>query len=107
MFYHINHIVLDTATYTQSFAASLADTILAKIKSAEQLLHRWPALIALIILRLLKVAIWVGLFVVPCYHNWDEAIAKHKKGEIFTVWTPAGLHIVKIADDPKKMLGMP
>jgi hypothetical protein len=32
----------------------------------------------------------------------DEAIASHKKGELFKVWTPAGLHIVTIKDNPKK-----
>ena len=32
----------------------------------------------------------------------DEAIAAHKKGDIFKVWTPAGLHIVTIKDNPKK-----
>jgi hypothetical protein len=35
----------------------------------------------------------------------DEAVSAHKKGEIFTVWTAAGLHIVKIADNPKKDVG--
>jgi parvulin-like peptidyl-prolyl isomerase len=32
----------------------------------------------------------------------DRAIANHKKGDIFKVWTPAGLHIVTIRDNPKK-----
>ena len=35
----------------------------------------------------------------------DEAMATHKKGELFTVWTAAGLHIVKVADNPKKDVG--
>ena len=35
----------------------------------------------------------------------DDAIAAHKKGELFKVWTSAGLHIVKIADAPKKDIG--
>ena len=32
----------------------------------------------------------------------DAAIAAHKKGEIFKVWTAAGLHVVTINDNPKK-----
>ena len=32
----------------------------------------------------------------------DKAIGTHKKGEIFKVWTPAGLHIVTLKDNPKQ-----
>ncbi|MBL0144642.1 MAG: peptidylprolyl isomerase [Chitinophagaceae bacterium] len=35
----------------------------------------------------------------------DAALTKHKKGELFKVWTQAGLHIVRIADNPKKDTG--
>ena len=32
----------------------------------------------------------------------DAALTKHKKGELFKVWTEAGLHIVRIVDNPKR-----
>jgi len=32
-FYHINHILIDTAVFDKSFAESLADTVIAKIRS--------------------------------------------------------------------------
>jgi len=35
----------------------------------------------------------------------DQAIASHKKGDLFKVWTPAGLHVVTIKDNPKKDVG--
>ena len=32
-------------------------------------------------------------------------MVKHKKGDLFTVWSPSGLHIVTIADNPKEDTG--
>ena len=105
IFYHIDHIVLDTATYTQSFATSLADTILAKIKSGRATFAGMASTYSADHSSAVKGGD-LGWFVRGAMlPQLDEAIAKHKKGEIFTVWTPVGLHIVKIADDPKKDIG--
>ena len=35
----------------------------------------------------------------------DNELSKRKKGELFKVWSPAGLHIVRIADNPKEDTG--
>ncbi|MGC4102735.1 peptidylprolyl isomerase [Ferruginibacter sp.] len=104
-FYHINHIVLDTATYTQSFASSLADTIIAKIQSGRASFASMASTYSADYESSHKGGD-LGWFIRGAMlPQLDEAMSKHKKGEIFTVWTAAGLHIVKIADDPKKDIG--
>jgi parvulin-like peptidyl-prolyl isomerase len=35
----------------------------------------------------------------------DNEMVKHKKGDMFTVWSDSGLHIVSIADNPKEDTG--
>jgi hypothetical protein len=32
----------------------------------------------------------------------DAELDRHKKGDLFKIWSKSGLHIVSIADDPKK-----
>ncbi len=104
-FYHVNHIVLDTSLYTQEFATGLADRIIENIKlskttfAAQAITHSADYSTSA---KGGDLAWFVRGIMLP---QLDEAISKHKKGEIFTVWTPAGLHIVKITDNPKKDTG--
>jgi len=104
-FYHVMHIVLDTATFTQSFATKTADSIIAKIKDGRATFASMASTYSRDYVSAAKGGD-LGWFVRGAMlPQLDEAIAKHKKGEIFTVWTPAGLHVVKIADEPKKDVG--
>ena len=32
----------------------------------------------------------------------ERALSKRKKGEVFKVWTPAGVHIIKKAENSKQ-----
>lgn len=104
-FYHVNHIVLDTGTFSQRYATSLADTIIEKIKSGRATFASMASTFSADYISAVKggdLGWFVRGVMLP---QLDEAIASHKKGEIFTVWTAAGLHIVKIADAPKKDVG--
>ena len=104
-FYHVTHIVLDTATYSQRFATSLADTIIAKIQSGRATFASMASTYSADYVSAIKGGD-LGWFVRGVMlQQLDEAVIAHKKGEIFTVWTAAGLHIVKIADNPKKDVG--
>ena len=35
----------------------------------------------------------------------DKEMVKHKKGDMFKVWSSSGLHIVTVADNPKEDTG--
>jgi hypothetical protein len=35
----------------------------------------------------------------------DKEMVKHKKGDLFKVWSTSGLHIVTVADNPKEDTG--
>ena len=104
-FYHVNHIVLDTSTYSQSFATTLADEIIEKIQSGRSSFASMASTYSADYPSARKggdLGWFVRGVMLP---QLDEAMIKHKKGELFTVWTAAGLHIVKIADNPKKDIG--
>ena len=104
-FYHVTHIVLDTSTYSKSFATSLADTIMAKIKSGRATFESMASTYSADYVSARKggdLGWFVRGVMLP---QLDDAIAAHRKDEMFTVWTTAGLHIVKITDNPKKDVG--
>lgn len=104
-FYHIKHILLDTSLYSPAFAEKLADTIISRIKSgrsgfAEQAGNYSEDNLTA------PVGGDLGWFVRGAMlPQLDDAILKHKKGDLFKVWTPAGLHIVLIPDNPREDTG--
>jgi len=104
-FYHVTHIVLDTAIYTPTFAESLADTIIAKIKDGRKTFAEAASTYSADPGSSSKggdLGWFVRGVMLP---QLDKEMVKHKKGELFKVWTAAGLHIVAITDDPKKDTG--
>ena len=104
-FYHVSHIVLDTAVYSQRFATGLSETIIQKIQSGEATFASMASTYSADYVSSIKGGD-LGWFVRGVMlQQLDDAISKHKKGELFTVWTAAGLHIVKITNNPKKDVG--
>ncbi len=104
-FYHVQHIVLDTTLFRQRFANNLADTIIEKINSGRASFAQMASTYSADFSSAAKngdLGWFVKGVMLP---QLDEALDTHKKGELFKVWTPSGLHIVKIADNPKKDIG--
>jgi hypothetical protein len=104
-FYHVTHIVLDTSVFKKEFADSLASTIIRRIQSGEKTFEDMAGTYSADPGSASKggdVGWFVRGMMLP---QLDEAIAKHKKGDLFKVWTPAGLHVVTIKDNPKKDSG--
>ncbi len=104
-FYHVNHILLDTSTFRPRFADSLADAIINKIKAGTTSFAAQASIYSADIPSAAKggdLGWFVQGVMLP---QLDEQLTKRKKGELFKVWTAAGLHIVKIADNPKKDIG--
>ncbi len=104
-FYHVNHILLDTSVYSVRFATSLADSIMGKIKNGTATFASMARTYSSDNESAVKGGD-LGWFVRGVMlQQMDAQLAKRKKGDIFTVWTAAGLHIVMITDDPKKDTG--
>jgi parvulin-like peptidyl-prolyl isomerase len=101
-FYHVSHILLDTSIFKKQFADSLADNIINRIRSGNSTFATMAGTYsadATTGMRAGDLGWFVRGVMLP---QLDAAIAKHKKGELFKVWTPAGLHIVTVKDNPKK-----
>ena len=104
-FYHINHILLDTTVFIPSLAESLADTIIAKIKSGTSTFAAQASIYSADYGSARKggdLGWFIKGVMLP---QLDKELVKRKKGELFKVWSEAGLHIVSIADNPKEDTG--
>lgn len=101
-FYHVSHIVLDTAIFKKEFADSLATNIMNRILSGNSTFETMASTYSAdrgSSSRGGDLGWFVRGVMLP---QLDKAVAAHKKGDLFKVWTPAGLHIVTIKDNPKK-----
>ena len=101
-FYNVNHIVLDTALYSSVFADSLANTIINKIQKKTSSFADMALTYSADNISAAKGGNLGWFARGAMLQAMDKEIAKHKKGDLFKVWTPTGLHIVSITDNPKK-----
>jgi parvulin-like peptidyl-prolyl isomerase len=101
-FYHVSHILLDTSLFKKNFADSLSTTIITNIKSGKSTFAEMANTYSSDRGSSSKGGD-LGWFVRGAMlPQLDAGITSHKKGEIFKVWTKAGLHIVMVTDNPKK-----
>ncbi len=101
-FYHVSHILLDTSLFKKNFADTLSTNIIFKIQTGKNSFAEMATTYSADRGSAVKGGD-LGWFVRGAMlPQLDQAIAAHKKGEVFKVWTPAGLHIVTITDSPKK-----
>jgi parvulin-like peptidyl-prolyl isomerase len=103
-FYRASHIFIDTSKMRKSVASKLADTIIAKIKRKEASFDDMSRIYSMDGSGLIKGDLgWRARgTLVPALEN---AILKRKKGEIFKVYSPFGLHIVKVTETPRQDTG--
>ncbi len=101
-FYHVSHILIDTAIFSRKFADSIASNIIQKIKTDSSTFETMARTYSADNISAYKGGD-LGWFIRGAMlPQLDDAIAAHKKGDIFKVWTKAGLHVVTIKDNPKK-----
>lgn len=104
-FYHIKHILLDTAIYDKGFAESLADTIISRINNGSTTFAAQAGIYSADYQSAVKggdLGWFIKGVMLP---QLDKQMVKHKKGDLFKVWSTSGLHIVSIADNPKEDTG--
>jgi len=101
-FYRVSHILIDTSFFKKRIADSLGTALMAKIKSGAETFAAMAAVYSSDRESAMKGGDlgWFSRGIMP--PAMDAQIAKGKKGDIFKVWNEAGLHIVKITDNPKK-----
>lgn len=104
-FYQVSHILIDTPSFSIAFAEKLAADIITKIKSKESSFSDMARAYSNDNLSAGQGGD-LGWFIRGAMlPQLDEAVASHKPGEIYTVWTAAGLHVVTSKSAPKKMDG--
>ncbi len=104
-FYHINHILIDTGVFDKNFAESLADSIIWKIKNKTSTFAAQASIYSADYESSAKggdLGWFIQGVMLP---QLDKEMVKHKKGDLFKVWSSSGLHVVSIADNPKEDTG--
>lgn len=103
-FTRISQIFIDTTVFTRRIADSLANDIMVKIRSGQSSFED-------------EAVTWSmgGESVTRGDLGWiasgallpeiERELKKHKKGEVFKVWTRTGVHILRKASDPKQDTG--
>lgn len=101
-FYHVSHILLDTSVYQKKFADSLANVIIEKIRSGRSDFAMQANVYSADAASAAKggdLGWFIRGVMLP---QMDKELTRHKPNELFKVWSSAGLHIVKLTDNPKK-----
>lgn len=100
-FNRLSQIYLDTTVFRGQFADSLSNNILQRIGNGSATFEEMAQTYSMGGEALTKGDLgWVAQGVmIP---EVERAIAKHKKGDVFKVWTKAGIHIIKITQSPKQ-----
>jgi parvulin-like peptidyl-prolyl isomerase len=104
-FYHINHILIDTTVFDTTYADILADGILARVQSGTTTFAAEAGIYSADLETSSKggdLGWFIRGVMLP---QLDNEMVKHRKGDLFKVWSPSGLHIVRIADNPKEDTG--
>jgi parvulin-like peptidyl-prolyl isomerase len=101
-FYRVSHIVLDTSIYTRVFAEALADTIIERINNKSSNFADMAATYSADNVSAAKKGDLGWFARGAMLEALEKEIVKHKKGQVFKVWTPSGLHIVSMTENPKK-----
>ena len=103
-FFHLSQIFLDTSVFSRKFADSLANSILDKIQSGKTSFASMASSYSMGGESLTQGDLgWVAQgILLPVI---ERELVKRKKGEVFKVWTPNGVHIIMKTDEPKKDSG--
>jgi parvulin-like peptidyl-prolyl isomerase len=104
-FYHIKHILIDTAIFDKGFAERKADEIIGKINTGATSFAAQASIYSADTESSGKggdLGWFIQGVMLP---QLDKEMVKHKKGDLFKVWSTSGLHIVTVADNPREDTG--
>jgi parvulin-like peptidyl-prolyl isomerase len=103
-FTRISQVFIDTSIFTRRIADSLASSIIERIQTGAASFEDMAQTYSMGGEGATKGDLgWVARgAIIP---QMDKEIAKRKKGEVFKIWTRAGVHIIKKTSDPKQDTG--
>jgi PPIC-type PPIASE domain len=103
-FNRVGQIFIDTTVFTRRKADSLANDIITRIKSGEASFEDMAVLWSMGGESFTKGDLgWIASgALIP---EIERELRRHKKGEIFKVWTKSGLHIIRKTSEPKQDTG--
>jgi len=100
-FYKISQIFIDTTVFRYHTADSIGKAILNKLKTNQESFERLAQAYSMGGESVTQGDLgWVARgSIIPAI---DRQLAKSKKGDVFMIWSPNGLHIIKLTDGPKQ-----
>jgi PPIC-type PPIASE domain len=103
-FTRISQVFIDTSIFTRRIADSLANSIVERIRTGAATFEDMAQTYSMGGEGATKGDLgWVARgSIIP---QMDKEIAKRKKGEVFKIWTKAGVHVIKKTSDPKQDTG--
>ncbi|MDE3249056.1 MAG: peptidylprolyl isomerase [Bacteroidota bacterium] len=103
-FTRVSQIFIDTSLFPRRTADSLANNIMERIKLGSASFEEMAQTYSMGGEGVTKGDLgWIARgSIIP---EMDKEITRHKKGEVFKVWSRTGLHIVKKTADPKQDTG--
>lgn len=103
-FYHISQIFIDTSFFSYRIADSLGNVILRKLKDGSATFEDMAKAYA--VGRDAEAGGDMGWIARGAmFPVVEHEVVTHKKGEVFKLWTRAGLNIIRKDDDPRKDTG--
>ena len=103
-FYHIAQIFIDTAVFRRRVADSLADAIIGKIRSGAATFEQMAQTYSMGGESTTKGDLgWIARGILQ--PTIEHEVLVHNKGDVFKIWSPAGLHIIRKTEDPKQDTG--
>ena len=104
VFYRISQIFIDTSVFHFKYADSLGNKIVAKIKDGSATFEDLAQTYSMGGESVTKGDLgWIARGVL--FPPIEKEVAKSKKGEVFKIWSPNGLHIIKKTEEPKQDTG--
>lgn len=103
-FYHISQIFIDTSFFSYRFADSLGNAILKKLKDGSATFEELAMTYA--VGREAQSGGDIGWIARGAmFPVVEHEIVTHKKGDVFKLWTRAGLNIIRKDDEPRQETG--
>jgi hypothetical protein len=104
-FYKISQIFIDTSVFRYRIADSIGNSILSKLKNHQDSFEHLAQTYSMGGESRTKGDLgWVARgSIIP---EIDKQLVKAKKGDVFMVWSPNGMHIIKLTEGPKQDNGV-
>ena len=103
-FTRISQVFIDTTVFTRRVADSLANSIVDRIKTGAASFEDMAQTYSMGGEGVTRGDLgWIARgSIIPAL---DKEIAKRKKGEVFKVWTKAGVHVIRKSSEPRQDTG--